>query len=145
MPTKSTTTPALAWQTASARAKPSWSRKCSIPAAAFRKRSCPKSSIPSDLNANEVDHDAGSRLADRFRAGETIVVAEVLDTGGGIPEEKLSQIFDPFRSECQRSRPRRRLSPGRPLPRGRNHRGRGSARYRRRHSGREAVPNLRSL
>jgi PAS domain S-box-containing protein len=48
------------------------------------------------LRASEVDHDAGSRLADRFRGGETVVVAEVLDTGGGIPEEKLAQIFDPF-------------------------------------------------
>jgi signal transduction histidine kinase len=48
------------------------------------------------LRATEVDHDAGSRLADRFRAGEAVVVAEVLDTGCGIPEEKLAQIFDPF-------------------------------------------------
>jgi len=48
------------------------------------------------LQPEEVGHDAGSRLADRFRAGETVVVAEVLDTGGGIPEEKLAQIFDPF-------------------------------------------------
>jgi PAS domain S-box-containing protein len=48
------------------------------------------------LRASEVDHDAGSRLADRFRAGEAVVVAEVLDTGCGIPEEKLAQIFDPF-------------------------------------------------
>jgi signal transduction histidine kinase len=48
------------------------------------------------LRASEVDHDAGSRLADRFRAGETVVVGEVLDTGAGIPEDKLAQIFDPF-------------------------------------------------
>ena len=48
------------------------------------------------LGLEEVDHDAGSRLADRFRAGETVVVAEVIDTGCGIPEEKLAQIFDPF-------------------------------------------------
>ena len=32
------------------------------------------------LRADEVDRDAGSRLADRFHAGETVVVAEVLDT-----------------------------------------------------------------
>jgi PAS domain S-box-containing protein len=48
------------------------------------------------LQAHEAGHDAGLRLADRFRAGETVVVAEILDTGSGIPEEKLSQIFDPF-------------------------------------------------
>ena len=48
------------------------------------------------LRPEEVDHDAGSRLADRFRAGETVVLAEVIDTGSGIPEEKLAQIFDPF-------------------------------------------------
>ena len=48
------------------------------------------------LRADEVDRDAGSRLADRFRAGETVVLAEVLDTGHGIPESKLVHIFDPF-------------------------------------------------
>jgi signal transduction histidine kinase len=48
------------------------------------------------LRPEEADHDAGSRLADRFRAGETVVVAEIADTGCGIPEEKLAQIFDPF-------------------------------------------------
>lgn len=44
----------------------------------------------------QVDHDAGSREADRIRAGETVVIAEVLDTGDGIPEDKLRHIFDPF-------------------------------------------------
>jgi PAS domain S-box-containing protein len=48
------------------------------------------------LRRDEVDHDAGSRLADRFRAGEAVLIAEVLDTGSGIPEEKLAHIFDPF-------------------------------------------------
>jgi signal transduction histidine kinase len=48
------------------------------------------------LLAHEVDRNAGHRLANRFRAGETVVIAEVADTGGGIPEEKLAQIFDPF-------------------------------------------------
>ena len=48
------------------------------------------------LEREEVDHDAGSRLADRFRAGETVVISEVIDTGCGIPEDKLAQIFDPF-------------------------------------------------
>lgn len=44
----------------------------------------------------QVEHDAGSREADRFRAGTTVVVAEILDTGSGIPEDKLRQIYDPF-------------------------------------------------
>jgi signal transduction histidine kinase len=48
------------------------------------------------VQQHEVDHDAGSRQADRLHAGETVVVAEVIDTGSGIPEEKLAQIFDPF-------------------------------------------------
>lgn len=48
------------------------------------------------LRSDEVDHDAGSRLADRFRAGETVVVAEIADTGSGIPDDKLAQIYDPF-------------------------------------------------
>jgi signal transduction histidine kinase len=48
------------------------------------------------LQVGEIDHDAGSRAADRFRAGETVVITEVLDTGTGISEEKLAKIFDPF-------------------------------------------------
>jgi PAS domain S-box-containing protein len=48
------------------------------------------------LEQSEVDHDAGSRLANRFRAGETVAVVEVMDTGTGIPEEKLRHVFDPF-------------------------------------------------
>ncbi len=48
------------------------------------------------LHPEEIGADAGSRLADRFRAGDTVVVTEVTDTGTGISEEKLTQIFDPF-------------------------------------------------
>jgi len=48
------------------------------------------------LQAGEIDHDAGSRVADRFRVGETVVITEVMDTGTGISEEKLAKIFDPF-------------------------------------------------
>ncbi len=44
----------------------------------------------------KVDHDDGSREADRIRAGETVVIAEVIDSGSGIPEDKLRHIFDPF-------------------------------------------------
>jgi PAS domain S-box-containing protein len=49
-----------------------------------------------ELKPGEVAHDAGSRFADRFRAGETVVVVEVEDTGPGIPRDKLGKIFDPF-------------------------------------------------
>jgi signal transduction histidine kinase len=34
--------------------------------------------------------------SESFRVGETIVFAEVEDTGSGIPEEKLAKIFEPF-------------------------------------------------
>ncbi len=49
-----------------------------------------------ELQARETDRDAGLRSGERFRAGDKVVVAEVLDTGKGIPEEKLAQIFEPF-------------------------------------------------
>jgi signal transduction histidine kinase len=48
------------------------------------------------LASHEVDRDAGSRLANRFRAGETVVVAEVIDTGTGVSADKLAHVFDPF-------------------------------------------------
>lgn len=48
------------------------------------------------LQAAEVSHDAGWRLADRFREGETVVICETIDTGTGIAPEKLAKIFDPF-------------------------------------------------
>jgi len=48
------------------------------------------------LKEAETTHDAGARHAERFRAGETVVIAEVIDTGTGIPDQKLAQIFDPF-------------------------------------------------
>jgi len=49
-----------------------------------------------ELKIGEIDHDAGSRMAKRFRPGETVVVAEIEDTGAGIPTDKLAKVFDPF-------------------------------------------------
>jgi PAS domain S-box-containing protein len=44
----------------------------------------------------ETTHHEGSRKADHFWVGDTAVVAEVEDTGTGIPQGLLSKIFDPF-------------------------------------------------
>jgi len=44
----------------------------------------------------ETTHYEGSRKADHFWVGDTAVVAEVEDTGSGIPQENLAKIFDPF-------------------------------------------------
>jgi PAS domain S-box-containing protein len=44
----------------------------------------------------ETARDEGSRQAGRFRAGEEVVIAEVDDTGTGIPSDKLAKVWDPF-------------------------------------------------
>jgi PAS domain S-box-containing protein len=41
-------------------------------------------------------HEAGTRQAGRFWVNDEVVMAEVDDTGPGIPGEFLSKIFDPF-------------------------------------------------
>ncbi|MBI4354842.1 MAG: MASE1 domain-containing protein, partial [Candidatus Omnitrophica bacterium] len=43
-----------------------------------------------------VGAQVGRRRTDRFGLGETVVIAEVEDTGGGIPADKLAKVFDPF-------------------------------------------------
>ena len=44
----------------------------------------------------ETTHNEGSRSSAHLWVGDIAVVAEVEDTGGGIPEEHLAKIFDPF-------------------------------------------------
>jgi len=48
------------------------------------------------LSPGEIDRDAGSRLANRFRVGDNVAVTEVSDTGTGISDAVLAKIFDPF-------------------------------------------------
>jgi signal transduction histidine kinase len=49
-----------------------------------------------ELAPGEIDSEAQQRFGDRFRAGETVVVAEVQDSGCGIPAAELAKVFDPF-------------------------------------------------
>jgi PAS domain S-box-containing protein len=44
----------------------------------------------------ETSHSEGARKVAGFWVGETAVVAEVEDTGTGIPEPDMAKIFDPF-------------------------------------------------
>lgn len=44
----------------------------------------------------EVAPDEGARTADRLRAGDQVVVVELIDNGPGVPADKLTKIFDPF-------------------------------------------------
>ena len=44
----------------------------------------------------KTQRDLGSREAGHFYAGDTVVIVDVEDTGGGIAPELLRKIFDPF-------------------------------------------------
>ena len=44
----------------------------------------------------DTGRDEGAKSNVRLRAGDTVVVTEISDTGQGIPPEKLGVIFDPF-------------------------------------------------
>lgn len=45
---------------------------------------------------NEVGDGVGRRKEDPFKLGGKVVIAEIEDTGSGIPEDILDKIFDPF-------------------------------------------------
>ena len=43
-----------------------------------------------------VGANIGDQRSESFRVGETIVVAEIDDTGPGVPDDKIGKIFEPF-------------------------------------------------
>ena len=48
------------------------------------------------LAPQDIEQDQERRFGEQFRAGQNVVFAEVLDSGQGIPKDKLAKIFDPF-------------------------------------------------
>ncbi len=43
-----------------------------------------------------VGSNISGERSEAFRAGQQVAIVEVLDTGSGFPEGKLTKIFDPF-------------------------------------------------
>ena len=48
------------------------------------------------LRENEVPRNAGNRTGSWFGTGDAVLRVEILDTGTGIPRDKLARIFDTF-------------------------------------------------
>ncbi len=48
------------------------------------------------LSESDINGVARSRTGPRFKPGDGVVLVEIADNGTGIPEEKLSKIFDPY-------------------------------------------------
>lgn len=46
--------------------------------------------------ASRVQKDEGLRIFDQFRVDDFLLVVEVRDFGGGIPQDRLRKVFDPF-------------------------------------------------
>jgi len=44
----------------------------------------------------DLEPERGFAKSDFISIGDAVLMAEILDTGGGVPKEKLSRIFDPF-------------------------------------------------
>jgi len=44
----------------------------------------------------EKEYSSVHRNGDRFKVGEIVAVADIEDTGTGIPEDKIASVFDPF-------------------------------------------------
>ena len=42
------------------------------------------------------DLDGFFQPPSRFALGDNVVIAEIIDTGTGIPEDKMGKLFDPF-------------------------------------------------
>lgn len=60
---------------------------------------CPERQLHVRTRAEKMENvprDPGSRIRERLRSGDTAVVIVIEDTGGGIPEDKLDKIWEPF-------------------------------------------------